>query len=99
MPPANKCANGKWKWGETGACKYDSKKQDEDDHRDYRAVSDIDFTPTEGMIAEAKKGKERRAESGTGGNEVGLKTANMIIENELTPVRTTRRKRYLQKTQ
>jgi len=34
--PANKCANGKWKWGETGACKYDSKKQAEDDNSSYR---------------------------------------------------------------
>ena len=36
MPPANKCANGKWKWGETGTCKYDSKKQAEDDNSSYR---------------------------------------------------------------
>ena len=35
-PPANKCANGKWKWGETGACKYDTKKQAEDDNSSYR---------------------------------------------------------------
>jgi len=95
--PANKCANGKWKWGETGACKYDSKKQAEDDNSDYRAVSDIDFTPTDGMVAEAKKGKEWRAEFGRGGTEVGLKTANMIIDNELTPDRVTRMYSYLQR--
>jgi hypothetical protein len=95
--PANKCDNGKWKWGETGACKYDSKKQAEDDNSDYRAVSDIDFTPTDGMVAEAKKGKEWRAEFGRGGTEVGLKTANMIIDNELTPDRVTRMYSYLQR--
>jgi len=95
--PANKCANGKWKWGETGACKYDSKKQAEDDNSDYRAVSDIDFTPTDGMVAEAKKGKDWRFEFGRGGTEVGLKTANMIIDNELTPDRVTRMYSYLQR--
>ena len=95
--PSLKCANGKWKWGETGACKYDSKKQADDDNSNYRALSDIDLTPTEGMVAEAKKGKEWRAEFGRGGTEVGLKTANMIIDNELTPDRVTRMYSYLQR--
>ena len=95
--PSLKCANGKWKWGETGACKYDSKKQADDDNSDYRALSDIDLTPTDGMVAEAKKGKEWRAEFGRGGTEVGLKTANMIIDNSLTPDRVTRMFSYLKR--
>jgi len=95
--PSLKCANGKWKWGETGACKYDSKKQADDDNSNYRALSDIDLTPTEGMVAEAKKGKEWRAEFGRGGTEVGLKTANMIIDNSLTPDRVTRMFSYLKR--
>ena len=83
-------------WGETGACKYDSKKQADDDNSNYRALSDIDLTPTV-MIAEAKKGKEWRAEFGRGGTEVGLKTANMIIDNSLTPDRVTRMFSYLKR--
>jgi len=34
--PSIECDNGKWKWGETGACKYDTKKQAEDDNSSYR---------------------------------------------------------------
>ena len=55
--PAYKCNNGKWKFGQTGSCKYDSKAEAENDNKDYyRAVSDIDLTPTQGMIDEAKMG-------------------------------------------
>ena len=93
--PSIQCDNGKWKWGENGSCIYDSKKESDDANSDYRAISDIDFTPTPGMIDEAKKGKEWREEFGRGGTEVGLKTANMIISNTLTADRVTRMYSYL----
>ena len=95
--PSIQCDNGKWKWGENGSCIYDSKKESDDANSDYRAISDIDFTPTQGMIDEAKKGKEWREEFGRGGTEVGLKTANMIISNSLTADRVTRMYSYLQR--
>jgi len=95
--PSIQCDNGKWKWGENGSCIYDSKKEADDANSDYRALSDIDLTSTEGMINEAKKGKEWRKEFGRGGTEVGLKTANMIINNELTPDRVTRMFSYLKR--
>lgn len=95
--PSIQCDNGKWKWGENGSCIYDSKKESDDANSDYRALSDIDLTPTKGMIEEAKKGKEWREEFGRGGTDVGLKTANMIINNELTPDRVTRMYSYLQR--
>jgi HK97 family phage prohead protease len=95
--PSIQCDNGKWKWGENGSCIYDSKKESDDANSDYRALSDIDFTPTQGMIDEAKKGKEWREEFGRGGTDVGLKTANMIINNELTPDRVTRMYSYLKR--
>ena len=95
--PSIQCENGKWKWGENGSCIYDSKKESDDANSDYRAISDIDFTPTQGMIDEAKKGKEWREEFGRGGTEVGLKTANMIISNSLTADRVTRMYSYLQR--
>ena len=85
--PSIECDNGKWKWGENGSCIYDSKKESDDANSDYRAISDIDFTPTQGMIDEAKKGKEWREEFGRGGTEVGLKTANMILNNSMTDER------------
>ena len=95
--PSIQCDNGKWKWGENGSCIYDSKKESDDANSDYRAISDIDFTPTQGMIDEAKKGKEWREEFGRGGTEVGLKTANMIISNILSADRVTRMYSYLQR--
>ena len=95
--PSIQCDNGKWKWGENGSCIYDSKKESDDANSDYRAISDIDFTPTQGMIDEAKKGKEWRKEFGRGGTEVGLKTANMIISKTLTADRVTRMYSYLQR--
>jgi len=64
---------------------------------EIKAISDIDFTPTQGMIDEAKKGKEWREEFGRGGTEVGLKTANMIISNSLSADRVTRMYSYLQR--
>ncbi len=95
--PSIQCDNGKWKWGDNGSCIYDSKKESDDANSDYRAISDIDFTPTQGMIDEAKKGKEWREEFGRGGTEVGLKTANMIISNSLSADRVTRMYSYLQR--
>ena len=65
--PAEECNNGKWKWGATGACKYDSKQEAEKDNENYyRDVEDIDLTPTKGMVEEAIKGKEWRKEFGRG---------------------------------
>ena len=33
--PCTKCENGKYKWGKTGECKYDSKESCEEDNKDY----------------------------------------------------------------
>ena len=33
--PAEECNNGKWKWGKTGECKYDSQEEAEKDNEDY----------------------------------------------------------------
>ena len=37
--PAKECDNGKWKWGETGECKYDSQEEAEKDNEDYYEAS------------------------------------------------------------
>ena len=33
--PAIECENNKWKWGETGECKYESQEEAEQDNEDY----------------------------------------------------------------
>lgn len=46
--PCEECNNGKWKWGKTGACQYDSKEECEKDNEGYYQndidSDDIDFT-------------------------------------------------------
>ena len=66
-----------------GLVNFDDVEEDVEEI-DERALEDIDLTPTKGMIEEAKKGLEWRKEFGRGGTEVGLRTARMIINNELT---------------
>lgn len=96
--PSIKCDNGKWKWGEGGSCIYDSKKEADESNADYyRDLSDIDLTPTEGMVEEAKKGLEWRKEFDRGGTEVGVRTANMIINNELSVERIKKMYSYLKR--
>ncbi len=59
--------------------------EEEDDYLD-KAVADIDFSPTEGMVAEAKKGLEWRKEFGRGGTAVGVARARTIVNRQnLTP--------------
>jgi HK97 family phage major capsid protein len=51
-----------------------------------KAVADIDFSPTEGMVTEAKKGLEWRKEFGRGGTAVGVARARTIVNRQnLTP--------------
>ena len=33
--PCEKCEDGKYKWGKTGSCKYDSKAECEEANKDY----------------------------------------------------------------
>ena len=60
-----------------------------------RAISDIDFTPTQAMIENAKQGLEWREEFGRGGTDVGVGTANAIIDKKITADRTKRMFSYL----
>ena len=85
--PSIECENGKWKWGEKGSCIYNSKKESDDANSDYRAKGDVNLNVTDGMKEEAARGKEWREEFGRGGTEVGLKTANMILNNSMTEQR------------
>lgn len=60
-----------------------------------RAISDIDFTPTQAMIDNAKQGLEWREEFERGGTDVGVGTANAIIDKKITADRTKRIFSYL----
>ena len=35
MPPCEECENGKYKWGKTGSCTYDSIAECEEANKDY----------------------------------------------------------------
>jgi hypothetical protein len=41
--PCEECENGKWRWGESGECQYDSKSQCEESNADYYNELDYDW--------------------------------------------------------
>lgn len=60
-----------------------------------RGINDIDFTPSQAMIDNAKQGLEWREEFERGGTDVGVATANAIIDKKITADRTKRIFSYL----
>jgi hypothetical protein len=59
---------------------------------DYaKAEKDINTVPTDGMVAEAKKGLEWRKEHGRGGTIVGVTRANQIVRKDKLSPSTVRR--------
>lgn len=38
--PSLECENGKWKWGETGSCKYNTKEEADSDNQEYKNDDD-----------------------------------------------------------
>jgi HK97 family phage portal protein len=56
-----------------------------------KALSDLDFTPTDGMKAEAQRGLDWRKEYGRGGTQVGMARANQLIRKEKLSPDTVRR--------
>ena len=34
--PSLECENGKWKWGENGSCKYETKEESDADNQEYK---------------------------------------------------------------
>jgi hypothetical protein len=92
--PAQRCSNGKWKWGQRGSCVFDSEEQAE---RAGRAIErstlrmQDSYKPTDGMVAEAERGLAWRREYGRGGTEVGLARARDISNRENLPLDTVKR--------
>ncbi len=56
-----------------------------------KSIEDIDTTPTEGMVTEARKGLEWRKEFNRGGTAVGVARANQIVRKEKLSPRTVLR--------
>jgi hypothetical protein len=92
--PAQRCSNGKWKWGQRGSCVFDSEEQAE---RAGRAIErstlrmQDSYKPTDGMVAEAERGLAWRREYGRGGTEVGLARARDISNRKNLPLDTVKR--------
>ena len=79
--------------GETEA--PDTAQSNEDDaaelEDDEKAISDIDLKPSEGMVAEARKGLEWRREFGRGGTDVGVARARDIVSGKNMSIDTVKR--------
>ena len=60
-------------------------------HQDDKAISDIDFTPTDGMKAEAERGLRWRKEYNRGGTMVGVARANQLVKKEKLSPSTVKR--------
>ena len=79
--------------GETEA--PDTAQSNEDDaaelEDDEKALSDIDLKPSEGMVAEARKGLEWRREFGRGGTDVGVARARDIVSGKNMSIDTVKR--------
>jgi hypothetical protein len=92
--PAQRCSNGKWKWGQRGSCVFDTEEQAE---RAGRAIErstlrmQDSYKPTDGMVAEAERGLAWRREYGRGGTEVGLARARDISNRKNLPLDTVKR--------
>ena len=56
-----------------------------------KAVTDIDTTPTQGMVEEAQRGLDWRKEFGRGGTQVGLARARQLVNKEKLSPRTVTR--------
>lgn len=92
--PAQRCSNGKWKWGQRGSCVFDTKEEAE---RAGRAIErstmrmEDSYKPTDAMVKEAERGLAWRREYGRGGTEVGLARARDISNRKGLPLDTVKR--------
>ena len=56
--PSIECENGQWKWGENGACEYDTKKQSDDANQEYNELSTSEIKKEKEMIKDKRHVKE-----------------------------------------
>ena len=52
--PSLQCENGKWKWGKTGSCKYNTKEEADLDNQEYKNDDDELLEKEKNMKKETK---------------------------------------------
>lgn len=89
--PCYECENGKWKFGETGKCQYDSKSECETANKDYYAEETYNDYP-QAATNNAKRAIKYKEENGSDcGTIVGWRRARQIANKEKLTRRTIAR--------
>lgn len=80
--PCYECENGKWKFGETGECQYDSKSECETANKDYYAEETYNDYP-QAATNNAKRAIKYKEENGSDcGTTVGWTRARQLANRE-----------------
>ena len=80
--PCYECENGKWKFGQTGNCQYDSKSECETANKDYYAEETYDDYP-QAATNNAKRAIKYKEENGSDcGTVVGWTRARQLANRE-----------------
>ena len=89
--PCYECENGKWKFGETGKCQYDSKSECETANKDYYAEETYNDYP-QAATNNAKRAIKYKEENGSNcGTIVGWTRARQLANRESLTRRTVAR--------
>tara|TARA_R100000664_G_scaffold11534_1_gene18721 strand:- start:2810 stop:3817 length:1008 start_codon:yes stop_codon:yes gene_type:complete len=89
--PCYECENGKWKFGETGKCQYETKSECETANKDYYAEETYDDYP-QAATTNAKRAIKYKEENGSScGTVVGWTRARQIANREKLTRRTIAR--------
>jgi hypothetical protein len=80
--PCYECENGKWRFGETGECQYDSKETCETANKDYYAAETYNDYP-QAATNNAKRAIKYKEENGSDcGTSVGWTRARQLANRE-----------------
>ena len=89
--PCYECENGKWKFGQTGECQYDSKSECETANKDYYAEETYNDYP-QAATNNAKRAIKYKEENGSDcGTIVGWTRARQLANRESLTRRTIAR--------
>ncbi len=89
--PCYECENGKWKFGETGKCQYDSKSECETANKDYYAEETYNDYP-QAATNNAKRAIKYKEDNGSDcGTIVGWTRARQLANRESLTRRTIAR--------
>jgi hypothetical protein len=80
--PCYECENGKWRFGETGKCQYDSKSSCETANKDYYAEETYNDYP-QAATNNAKRAIKYKEENGSDcGTQVGWTRARQLANRD-----------------